>query len=572
MNPVIEKIITTFKEMSMVRKVLIGGLALVVVAGFITMFVWANQTPYKAAYSELSQEDAAAVVEILKSSNTPYRLTGDGTTILVPDTMVYDIRLTMAKEGIPKGAGVGYEIFDKSEFGTTEFVQKINKKRALQGELARTIAAFEAVKDAKVMIVLPKESVFVEETKQPSASILLELVADLQKDEVAAIAHLVASSVQDLTPKLVTIVDTAGRILFEGKSEEEEARINAENLADAQYQYKVRFEENLTRRLQTMLERIVGANKAIVRVTSEMDFSKNNMNEEIYDPFERGGEFIRSRKNRAEKVVQLDEQVGIPSSVNPITDEDQAGDKNRELINKSDDTVNYEISRRTRETQKPMAELTRLSVAAVIDGKYEFQTGDNGDTKRVYMPRSAEEMQQFQSIVTRAMGYNEERNDQVSMECFPFASIDDMQGTQERLTGWRMVQKEYGRLIANLLLVFVLFLFIIRPIIKTVRDIKVTVEQEALPSPEERAQLETEEKEPAFIEMNANQQREFFEMMTEDQKEEFIQKMTAAERNAYIANMSSHEKARYYAEKDLFKTVNIIKGWLSDVEEEEEED
>ena len=570
MNPVIEKIITMFKEMSMVRKVLLGVLILVVVAGFITMFVWANKMPYKVAYSGLSQEDAAAVVEILKSSNTPYRLTGDGTTILVPDAMVYDVRLTMAKEGIPKGAGVGYEIFDKSEFGTTEFVQKINKKRALQGELARTIAAFEAVKDAKVMIVMPKESVFVEETKQPSASILLELIADLKKEEVAAIAHLVASSVQDLTPKLVTIVDTAGRILFEGKSEEEQARIDAESLADAQYQYKVRFEENLTRRIQTMLERIVGADKAIVRVTSEMDFSKNNMNEEIYDPFERGGEFIRSRQNRAEKVVELDEQVGTPSSVNPITDEDPAGDKNRERVNKSDDTVNYEISRRVRETQKPMAELTRLSVAAVIDGKYELQTDDKGNTKRVYMPRSAEEMRQFQSIVSRAMGYNEERNDQVSMECFPFASIGDMQGTQEKLTGWRMVQKEYGRLIANLLLVFVLFLFIIRPIIKTVRDIKITVEQEALPSPEELAQLETEEKEPAFIEMTADQQREFFETMTEDQKEEFVRKMTAAERNAYLGKMKDQEKARYYAEKDLFKTVNIIKGWLGEAKEEKE--
>ncbi|MCG8549738.1 MAG: flagellar M-ring protein FliF [Desulfobacterales bacterium] len=571
MNPVFEKIITMFKEMSMARKILLGGLVLVVVAGFITMFIWANQPQYKAAYSGLSQEDAAAVVEMLKSSKTPYRLTGDGTTILVPDGNVYDVRLTMAKEGIPKGTGVGYEIFDKNEFGTTEFVQKINKKRALQGELARTIAAFEAVKDAKVMIVLPKESVFVEETKQPSASILLELIADLEKEEVAAIAHLVASSVQDLTPKLVTIVDTAGRILFEGKSEEEQARIDAENLADAQYQYKVRFEENLTRRIQTMLERIVGTDKAIVRVTSEMDFSKNNMNEEIYDPFERGGEFVRSRKNRAEKVVQLDEEIGIPSSVNPITDEDPAGERTRERINKSDDTVNYEISRRVRETQKPMAELTRLSVAAVIDGNYEFRTDDNGQTKRVYMPRPAEEMQQFESIVTRAMGYNEERNDQVSMECFPFASIDDMQGTQEKLTGWRMVQKEYGRLIANLLLVFVLFLFIIRPIIKTVRDIKVTVEQEALPSPEELAQLEAAEKEVAFVDMDADQQREFLETMTEEQKEDFIQKMNAAERNAYIANMSAQERAQYYAEKDLFRTVNIIKGWLSEVEEEEEE-
>ncbi len=571
MNPVIERIISIFKEMSVVRKALLGGLVLVVIAGFITMFFWANKTPYKTAYSGLNQDDAAAVVESLKASNTPYTLAGDGTTILVPESIVYDVRLTMAKQGIPKGGGVGYEIFDKSEFGTTEFVQKINKKRALQGELARTIAAFDAVKDAKVMIVLPKESVFVEETKQPSASILLELVSDLEKEEVAAIAHLVASSVQDLTPKLVTIVDTAGRILFEGKSEEEQARIDAENLADAQYQYKIRFEENLTRRIQTMLERIVGKDKAIVRVTSEMDFSKNSMNEEIYDPFERGGEFIRSRKNRAEKIVQLNEEIGIPSSVNPITDEDQTGDKNQERVNKSDDTVNYEISRRIRETAKPMATLARLSVAAVIDGKYEFQTDDQGNTKRVYTPRSAEEMQQFQSIVVKAMGFNEERSDQVSMECFPFVSIGDMAGAQEQITGWRMVQKEYGRLIANLLLVFVLFLFVIRPIIKTVRDIKVTVEQEALPSPEELALLEEGEKEPTFVEMNAEQQREFFDTMTGAQKEEFIQKMTAAERSAYLANMTPQEKARYYADKDLVRTVNIIKGWISEVEEEEEE-
>ncbi len=569
MNPVIERIITIFKEMSTPKKAALGVLALVVVAGFVTMFIWANKTKFRAAYTGLTQDDASAVVALLKENNTPYQLTGDGTTILVPEAMVYDVRLTMAKEGIPKGGGVGYEIFDKTEFGTTEFVQKINKKRALQGELSRTIAAFDEVKSAKVMIVLPKESVFVEETKQPSASILLELNDDLQKEQVASIAHLVASSVQDLTPKLVTIVDTAGRILFEGKSEEEQARIDAENLADAQYQYKVRYEENLTQRIQTMLERIVGKDKAIVRVTSEMDFSKNNMNEEIYDPFERGGEFIRSRKNKAEKVDQVTEDIGIPSSVNPITQDQQQGTQNRELVNKSDDTVNYEISKRVRETEKPMATLTRLSVAAVIDGKYEYQTDENGEAKRVYVPRTAEEMRQFQNIVVRAMGYNDDRRDQVSMECFPFASIGDMKA-EPKLTGWKMVQKEYGRLIANLLLVLVLFLFIIRPIIKTVRDIKVTVEQEALPSPEELALLE-EDKEPAFVDMDADQQREFLEMMTEEQKEDFLKKMTASERAAYLANLSPNEKAKYYANKDLFKTVNILKGWISETEEEEEE-
>lgn len=571
MNPVIERIITMFKEMPMSRKIALGVLVMVVVAGFTTMFIWANKTQFRAAYSGLTKDDAAMVVEKLKESNTPYRLTGDGTTITVPENMVYDVRLSMAREGIPKGGGVGYEIFDKTEFGTTEFVQKINRKRAVQGELSRTIAAFDEVKTARVMIVMPKDSVFVEEVKKPSASILLELNTDLEKDKVTAIAHLVASSIQDLTPKLVTIVDTAGRILFEGKSEEEQAKINAENLADSQYQYKVRYEENLTRRIQTMLERIVGKDKAIVRVTSEMDFSKDDMNEEIYDPFERGGEFVRSRKNRAEKISALTQETPVPSTVNPIVGDDElSGGADSERVNKSDDTFNYEISKRLRAVKKPMAVLSRLSVAAVVDGNYEYRTDDSGNRNRVYVPRSEEEMKQFQDIVIKAMGYNEERSDQVSMECFPFASIGDMD--QEPVpTGWKAYQKEYGRMAANLLLVIVLFLLVIRPIIKTVRDIKVTVEQEALPAPEDLEMIEEDEKELNFIQMDGQQQKEYLELMTPDQKEEFVSKMSAAERSTYLENMSVSEKARYYAHKDLDKTINILKGWIRETEEEQDE-
>jgi flagellar M-ring protein FliF len=570
MNPVIEKIITTFKEMSMSRKIAFGILAMAVVAGFTTMFIWTNKTRFQAAYTGLSKDDAALVVAQLKESNTPYKLTGDGTTITVPEDIVYDVRLSMAKEGIPKGGGVGFEIFDKNEFGTTEFVQKINKTRAIQGELARTISAFDEVKSARVMIVMPKDSVFVEEIKKPSASILLELISDLKKEEVAAIAHLVASSIQDLTPKLVTIVDTAGRILFEGKSQEEQDKITAQNFADAQYKYKVRYEENLTKRIQTMLERIVGKDKAIVRVTSEMDFSKNSMNEEIYDPFERGGEFVRSRKNRAEKINSGSEKTPTPSSVNPIVDDENfAGELNNELVDKKDDTFNYELSKRIRETKKPMAVLTRVSVAAVVDGKYENKTDESGNTAKVYVPRSDEEMKQFENIVIKAMGYNESRSDQISMECFPFASIGEIE-SEPALTGLKMVQKEYGRTIANLLLVVLLFLLVIRPIIKTVKEIKTTVEQEVLPTPEELALLESD-KEPEFIAMNAGQQKEYLEMLTGEQKETFIKNMKASERASYLSNMSVNEKAKFYANKDFDKTINILKGWISDVDEEDEE-
>jgi flagellar M-ring protein FliF len=537
------------------------------VAGFTTMFIWANKTEFRVAFSGLTKEDAALVVEKLKESNTPYRLTGDGTTIMVPEAVVYDVRLSTARDGIPKGGHVGFEIFDKTEFGTTDFVQNINKTRAIQGELARTITAFDEVKTARVMIVMPKDSVFVEEVKKPSASILLELNSDLDKEKVTAIAHLVASAIQDLTPKDVTIVDTAGRILFEGKSEEEEAKIKAENLADAQYQHKIRFEENLTKRIQTMLERIVGQDKAIVRVTSEMDFSEDDMNEEIFDPFERGGEFVRSRKNRAEKVVGLSDEIPIPSTVNPIVgDENLQGQQNKELANKSDDTFNYEISKRVREVRKPMAVLTRLSVAAVVDGKYEIKADETGNQGKTYVPRSAEEMKQFQDIVVKAMGYNEERSDQVSVECFPFASIAEIDA-EPGPKGLEKIQEQYGRLIANLLIVVALFLLVIRPIVKTVKEIKTTMEREALPSPEDLALLEDEKKPPSFIEMDAKQQKEYLEMMTEEQRQEFLKKMNPEERVSYLMNMPVNEKAKYYAEKDLLKTVNILKGWISEGEE-----
>ncbi len=568
MNPVIERMITTLKEMPVSRKVAIGMFAMILVAGFTTLFIWTNKTPFKVAYSGLEKADAGMVVEKLKADNIPYRLTGDGTTILVPEPVVYDVRLSMASEGIPKGGHVGFEIFDKTEFGTTEFVQKINKTRAIQGELARTISAFDEVKTARVMIVLPKDSVFVEEVKKPSASILLELTADLEPEKVESIAHLVAGSIQDLTPKLVTIVDTAGRILFKGKTEAEQAKITAQNFADAQYMYKVRFEENLTRRIQTMLERIVGKDKAIVRVTTEMDFSKNDVNEEIYDPLERGGEFVRSRKNKAEKVSVVSDDTPIPSTVNPIVGDDPLDNQQtRELVDKSDDTFNFEISKRVRETQKPMAVLTRLSVAAVIDGKYE--TPDNGSNgqQKVYVPRSEEEMKQFRDIVIKAMGYNEERSDQVSMECFPFASIADIEA-EPPLTGFKMVQKEYGRTIANLLLVLLLFLFIIRPVIKTVKEIKTTVEQESLPGMDEMQQIEEEERILEFKDMDARQQQEYLEMMTEEQKAEFLKQMKPEEKVSYLTNMPVNEKAKYYAQKDFAKTLNILKGWISESQEE----
>ncbi|MBI9087742.1 MAG: flagellar M-ring protein FliF [Desulfobacterium sp.] len=571
MNPVVEQTINIYKEMPLARKILIGLVILTMLGGFTAMFIWANKTEYKAAYTGLSEADAAVIVEKLKETRIPYKLESGGSIIMVPADQVYDVRLAMARDGIPKGSGVGYEIFDTTAFGTTEFVQKINKKRAIQGELARTIRAFDEVKEARVMIVFPKDSVFVEETKKPSASILLELESDLSDDKVAAVAHLVASAVEDLTPKLVTIVDTTGRILFEGKSEEEKARIEARNLVDSQYKYKMRYETTLAERIQTMLERIVGKDKAIVRVTAEMDFSTSNTSEEIYDPFERETTFVRSKQIQAEKAQKQVDDARDPSSVNPIVPPGDGNGQAMETLDKKNDTVNYELSRRTKQTVKPMAVLQRLSVAAVIDGKYEYKTDETGNRMKNYVPRSQEEMQQFNDIVIKAMGFNETRQDQVSMESFPFASIDDIGISEPELKGWRAVQKEYGRTIANLFLILLLFLLVVRPIVKTVQGARTTIEEEALASAEELALLEggTVE-EPSFIQMDAGEQKEYLDAMSEADRDAFIDQMSSAERQVYLDNLKINEKAAYYAKRDEGKTTNIIKGWLSERDEEDD--
>ena len=572
MNPVIEQAVKLFREMSLFRRIAIGVIVLMMAAGFSAMFIWANKTEYKPAYTELSQDDAGAIVSKLKESKIPYKIAGGGTVILVPAARVYDVRLSLAKDGIPKGSGVGYEIFDKTDFGTTEFVQKINRKRALQGELARTIRAFDEVKNARVMIVLPKESVFVEETKKPSASILVELKKDLDQEKVSAIAHLVASAVQDLTPRRITIVDTTGRILFEGKSEEQKAMIKAKNLVDTQYHYKVRFESNMADRIQTMLERIVGTGKAIVRVTSEMDFSTRKVHEDIYDPLERETKFVRSEKNLAES-SNSPVQQGTPSSVNPVVpSQGKSGTQAVQTINKKDNTINYELSRRTSQIAKPMAVLTRLSVAAVIDGKYTYRTDKNGNKVKTYVPRSKAEMQQFSDLVAKAMGYDQSRQDQVSMECFPFASINELGKPEKKLTGWRMVQKEYGRTIANILLVLLVFLFVIMPIMKTVKTIKSSADQNALPQPDGVDLIEggKDTKEPDFMDMTAKEQRDFLDSMSPEEKETFIRNMNSSNKAAYLARLNASEKAAYYARQDVAKTANIIKGWISEIAEEDE--
>ena len=271
-----------FNTLSAGRKLSIaiaGGLTLAVLAALVYV---TNQIDYRVLYSNLSGEDASAIVNRLKERKISYKLSGTGDSILVPGEIISELRVELAASGIPQGGGVGYEIFDKKAFGTTEFEQELNYRRALQGELARTITGLDAVQFCRVHIALPKKSLFVAERKDPSASVTVRLRPGrkLSAAQVDGIVHLVASSVEGMAPQSVMIVDNTGNILSKNQPESGPGKA-----ATAQIEYQARLEGDLAQRIQTMLERVLGQGKSVVRVSADMDFRMTEKTEEVFDPW-----------------------------------------------------------------------------------------------------------------------------------------------------------------------------------------------------------------------------------------------------------------------------------------------
>jgi flagellar M-ring protein FliF len=375
----------------------------------------------------------------------------------------------MAGDGLPTGGNLGFEIFDNTDFRTTKFVQELNYRRALQGELARTINQFKEVKNSRVFIVLPKESLFVENATPASASIQLDLKSALPPSRLAAIIHLVANAVEGLEPEQVTVVDTKGRVIFKGGNRDD-ATVLVNN---TQLDYKRRIESEIGKNVQTMLEGIVGSGKAIVRVNAEIDFNRTTMNEEQYDPLETA---VRSMRNIEESTGRNAnaEGGGGETSVNQRRGVLLGEGLSQSMKSKRDVTTNYEINKITRQIFKPAGEITRLSVAAVIDGTYQSEKLEDGSIRKTYVPRSDAELRTFQDIVRKAMGYSEDREDQVSVSSIPFSEAMEMESPAELKDGPFEIPEvfmAYKKTIINLFLVTLVFFLVVRPLLKGLRRV-----------------------------------------------------------------------------------------------------
>lgn len=418
-----------------------------------TLIFWNNQPDFQVLYSNLSPEDATEIASRLKEKKIPFKFTQSGTAVMVPKEHVYEVRLSLASDGLPKGGGVGFEIFDRTNLGTTDFVQKLNYLRGLQGELSRTIKQIKEIEHARVHIAIPKDSLFIDEQKKPTASVFIRTRTGmaLTPSQVEGIVHLVSCAVEGLEPANITVLDNTGKML---SKKQDQTPIG--QLTSGQLEYQRNIEEGLKRKVQSMLEEVLGPSKAIARVTADIDFQQVDIMEETYDP----------------KTIPRSEQRTMEKSSNNgnlekgLTSSD--GKSSLGFISDRQSEVrNYEISKINKRIKNPVGVIKKISAAVIVDGTYTESTDQKGNRIRKYSPRSQEEMKGLENLVKKAIGYEEQRGDQVEVINMPFYSSnieEDVRPVSDSFIN-KYIPMIYKPAI-SLGLALLLIVFVIRPILK----------------------------------------------------------------------------------------------------------
>ena len=379
--------------------------------GFFAFVIMRVTTPQMTTlFTDLTFEDSSAIIKDLDRQAIPYELRNDGAVIMVPKDKVTRLRMKLAEGGLPKGGGVGYEIFDKSDaLGTTSFVQNINHLRALEGELARTIRAIDRVQAARVHLVLPERPLFSRETPEPSASIVVRVRGTLEPQQIRAIRHLVASAVSGLKPQRVSIVDEAGRLLADGAGTGNDAD-NA--VADER---RASFEKQMRSQVEAIVSSVVGAGRARVELSADFDYNKVTQTSDKFDP---EGRVLRSSQTREESSATAENngQVTVNNELPGNQNKDNAQTA-RDQSKKTEETNNYEISRTTKTEVTEAGRVNRLSVAVLVDGSY--SKNEKGDL--VYQERGKEQLDRIAALVRSAIGFDQKRGDQVEVVNLKFA-------------------------------------------------------------------------------------------------------------------------------------------------------
>jgi len=466
----------------------IAAMAAVTVAlvGFFAFLILRVTAPQMTPlFTDLTFEDSAAIVKDLERQGIPYELKNDGGIVLVPKDRVPRLRMKLAESGLPKGGGIGYEIFDKSDaLGATSFVQNINHLRALEGELSRTIRALDRVQAARVHLVLPERPLFSRDKVEATASIVLKVRGALEPQQVRAIRHLVASAVNGLKPERVSVVDEAGRLLADGaRADNSLAGVGGEERQAA-------YERRLREQIEGIVSSVVGPGHARVQLTADFDFNRVTQTSEKFDP---EGRVLRSSQTREESSGSdggRDGQVSVGNELpggggaqRPGQGQGQGQADNsaasREQSRKSEEIVNYEISRSTKTEVTEGGRVNRISVAVLVDGNY--AKNDKGEA--AYAPREKEEIDRIAALVRSAIGFDQKRGDQVEVVNLRFAdvptfTVPEPQGFMAMLQFTKDDVVHWIEQLVMVVLGIVVLLFVVRPLVR-----RVVSPEKAGPSP-----------------------------------------------------------------------------------------
>jgi flagellar M-ring protein FliF len=394
-----------------------GGVAVGLLAFIIYFATRFSSAPMELLYGDLQTGDSNAIISELDTRKIPYEIRNNGAEIFVPSDQVQKLRVQMAEKALPMSGTMGYEVFDNMDsLGATNFMQNVNLVRALEGELARTIRSIEGVKAARVHLVLPKREMFTRETQEPSAAVYVKMERGrLNKEQVIAVQHLIAASVPKLKPGKISIVDERGTLLSSGVEDEGTMALAT------QEEMRMKEEMRLARSVEQLLESVLGPGKVRAEVRADMAFDKTVTNQEIYDPDSQVARSTVTREQSAQTNENEPDAVSVSQNL-PNAQVNNTGAQATSTDNSTEETTNFEISRKTVNSVNEAPSIQRLSVAVLVDGTY--QTDAEGN--KVYQARPEPEMDKLNALVRSAIGYDANRGDQIEMVNMQFTGLDEI--------------------------------------------------------------------------------------------------------------------------------------------------
>lgn len=509
--------VETIRSLGPARLAVLGGVFVGLLIFFVFVSAQVSKPSLTLLYGNLSSVDAASVAAKLEESNIPFEGSTDGSSIRVPKNEIGRARMLLAQAGLPNGGTMGYEIFDqKSGFGTTGFVQNINQIRALQGELARTIATLDPVDFAKVHLVLPQRELFARTNRDASASVTIKIkpAARLSREQIYGIQNLVANAVPELKPERVSIIDTDANLLAGGDRESGDIMtgLKAEEMRRS-------YEERLTAAVEDMVGRIVGFNKVRAHVTADLNFDRISTNSETYDP---EGQVVRStntvEEGSTESEAGANQAVSVQNNVPGGAGGGTEGG-GQSASNRTEETTNYEISKTVQSVVRESGEVKKISVAVLVDGA--FVTDAEGN--RTYQPRTEEELNKIEDLVKSAIGFDADRGDTVEVVNMAFSEVEQPEiGEDSTLFGFDRAQLlQTAEMIMLAVMGILVILLVLKPIMTSLFQAQKAAIEEARsemllaqnssvaatpqlsgPSPQE-IEARIQQEEDSLIDMNA---------------------------------------------------------------------